>query len=409
MNRLTLRIALTIVLAATVTARADWPGWRGPSGQGFCEEKFPATWDGKAGTNIKWKVPLENQGNSTPVVWGDKIFLTQANKGGTVRSLICLSRIDGSKLWQNDVSYEQKETNWNQNWYANASPSVDGQHVVVSFASAGMYCYNFDGKELWKRTDLGHWEHEFGSASSPVIYGDTVILWVGPNKKGRNFLLSVEKSTGKTVWEAEEKGGSWGTPLITKVDGQDQLLLGVPKRVKGFDPKTGKELWFCDGLTDLVYTSALFGNGVCVSMSGYNGAALAVKLGGTGDITANRLWHHPKNIQRVGSGMIIGDYVYMIEENTVPHCYELMTGKEVWQVEKRPGGTTWGSMLHSDGKLFIPFRSGETLVLAAKPQYEVLTTNALGAGQQTNSSLVVSHGEIYFRTFSHLWCISEKK
>lgn len=408
MSKFCLAAVLLVVFFVAPKLHAEWPGWRGPTGQGFCEERIPHTWNGKEGTNIKWKIPLDLPGNSTPVIWGDKIFLTQANKGGTIRSTLCFSRLDGKKLWQHDVPYEQKERNWNENWYCNASPSVDGERVVVSYASAGMFCYDLDGKPLWNRSDLGHWEHEYGNSSSPVIYQDTVILWCGPNKNGRNFLLAVDKKTGKTVWERDEKGGSWGTPLITKIEGKDQLLLGMPKKLKGFDPATGDELWYCDGLTDLVYTSALFGNGVAVSMSGYTGAAIGVKLGGTGDITANRLWQHPKNIQRVGSGMIIGDHVYMVEENTIPHCYELTTGKEVWEVANRPGGTTWGSMLHAQGKLFIPLRNGDTLVLAANPKYEVLGVNSLGGGQQTNSSLAVSHGEIYFRTFSHLWCIGEK-
>src|SRR4029079_11273041 len=124
-------------------------------------------------------------------------------------SLICLSRGDGNVIWQKDVPYAEKERNWTPDWYCNASPVTDGQRVVVSFASAGMYCYDFDGKELWKRTDLGKWEHPFGSGSSPVLYGDRAILWCGPNDKGRNFLLAVNKKTGETAWEHDEPAGSW--------------------------------------------------------------------------------------------------------------------------------------------------------------------------------------------------------
>jgi outer membrane protein assembly factor BamB len=143
-------------------------------------------------------------------------------------------------------------------------------------------------------------------------------------------------------------------------------------------------------------------------MSGYNGAALAVKVGGSGDITADRLWHHPQNTQRVGSGMIVGEHVYMVEENGVPHCYNLQTGEEVWKVEKRPGGgATWGSMVHADGRLYVLMRNGDTLVFAASPQYEVLATNSLGRGQSTNSSLSISNGEIFIRTFTHLWCVGK--
>lgn len=416
--------AILFLLAGnSLSQAADWPAWRGPTGQGFCEEKnLPLKWSAKE--NVKWKVPLADQGNSTPVIGGGKIFLTQANKGGSVRSLICLDRNNGDVLWQKNVKYDQEEKNWNPSWYCNASPAIDGERVVVSFGSAGMYCYDYAGKELWKRTDLGQWEHKFGNGASPVLYGDLAIMWCGPNEgKGRNFLLAVDKKTGKTVWEHDEKFGSWSTPLITKVNGKDQLLLGLsldvkgakdPQKtgfLKGFDPKTGKELWFCQGLNSYVYTSALAGNGVAVGMSGYQGSAMGVKLGGSGDITKDRLWLHPENIQRVGSGMIIGDHVYMVDENGMPRCYELNTGKEVWNVEKRPGGSkTWGSMVHAEGRLYILMHDNETLVFKADPsKFEVLANNRLAPGEQTNSSLAISDGEIFIRTFRNLWCIRAMK
>lgn len=407
MQRLLALFVALSCLSTTLNA-ADWPAWRGPTGQGFSQEKdIPTTWSDTE--NVKWKVPLEHQGNSTPVIYGERIFLTQANKGGTVRSILCFNRADGKKLWQKDVAYSEKERNWNPNWYANASPATDGERVVVTFGSAGMYCFDFSGKELWKRTDLGKWEHSFGNASSPVLYGDLVIQWCGPNQRGRNFLLGANKETGKTVWEHDEKKGSWGTPLLIKVDGKDQLLLATVPALKGLDPKTGKELWHCDGLTKYVYTSPLYGNGIAVAMSGYHGAAFAVKLGGSGDITKNRLWLHPQNIQRVGSGLVLGDHVYLVEENGVPHCYNLKTGDEVWKVTKRPNaGNTWGSMTYADGKLYVLCRSGKTLVFKASPKYELLATNDLGRGRATNSSIVISNGEIYIRTFKYLWCIGKK-
>lgn len=419
------RLAMLLILLVVSTSAfaADWPAWRGPTGQGFCEEKdIPVTWSDQE--NVKWKVPLAVQGNSTPVIWGDKIFLTQANKGGSQRSLLCLARADGKVLWQVDVAYTEPERNWDPNWYGNASPALDGERAIVSFGSAGMYCYDFDGKEVWKRTDLGKWEHAFGNGSSPVLYGDLAILWCGPNDppKGRNFLIAVNKKTGETVWEEEQSYGSWGTPLITKVNDQDQLIIGYSKDVKGqpedktgflygFDPKTGKELWKCQGLNSYCYTSPLYGDGVAVGMSGYGGSALAVKLGGAGDITSDRLWLHPKNTQRVGSGMVINGNVYIVDENGVPKCYNLQTGEEQWKVDKRPGSgsSTWGSMVHADGRLYVLMRNGETLVFAAKPTYELLAVNKLSGGEQTNSSPAISNGQIFLRTFKNLWCIEAKK
>lgn len=420
MKRNIVAAVLLVVCLSSVKAE-DWPQWRGPTGQGFCtEEGILLNWSDTE--NVKWKIPLEQQGNSTPVIWRDKIFLTQANKDGEIRSLLCLARADGKLLWQRDVPYGEMERNWNPNWYANASPVTDGQRVVVSFASAGMYCFDLAGNQLWKRTDLGKWEHQFGSGSSPVLYRDLAILWCGPNENGRNFLLAVNKATGETVWEADQPYGSWSTPLVTKVSGQDQLLLGLSKDVKGapldktgflygFDPQSGKELWRCQGLSSYVYTSPLYSSAhnIAVGMSGYGGSAMAVKLGGSGDITADRLWHHPNNTQRVGSGMIVGDHAYIVEENGVPHCYELKTGEEVWKVDQRPGaGTTWGSMVHANGRLYVLMRDGATLVFAASPRYELLATNSLGRGQSTNSSLAISNGDIFIRTFKHLWCIGRQ-
>ena len=413
---------LFLTAACSALAAADWPAWRGPTGQGVCTEKnVPLKWSGKE--NVKWKVPLAHQGNSTPVVWGDNIFLTQANEGGTVRSLLCFARADGQLRWQKDVAYAEQERNWNANWYANASPATDGERVVVGFASAGTYCYDFAGKELWKRTDLGKWDHQFGSGSSPVLYGDLAILWCGPNEnKGRNFLLAVNKKTGQTVWEHDEPDGSWSTPLIAKVNGQDQLILGHSRDVKGqpeakagylkgFDPKIGKELWKCQGLNSYVYSSPLFADGVAVNAAGFGGSALAVRLGGTGDITKDRLWLHPKPAnQRVGSGVIVGDHVYMVDENGTAHCYELKTGVDLWKdVPRLKGGTTWGSMVHADGRLYLLMKNADTVVLAANPKFEVLAVNSLGAGEQTNSSLAISNGEVFIRTFKSLWCIGAKR
>jgi outer membrane protein assembly factor BamB len=401
-------LALFVILATDLHA-ADWPAWRGSTGQGFSEETaIPLTWS--ESKNVRWKVSLEYQGNSTPIVSGDRIFLTQANNKGATRSLLCLSRADGKLLWQQDVSYSEKEQSWNPNWYCNSSPVTDGERVIVSFASAGMYCYDMDGKELWKRTDLGTWQHKFGSGSSPIIYGDTAILWCGPNEKaGRNFLLSVNKKTGETVWEHDEKFGSWGTPVIIKHDGKEQLLLGTQPSLKGLDLKTGDELWQCGGHNKFVYASPLYGNGVVVAMTGYTGQAFAVELGGTGDITRDRLWLHPKTTQRVGSGMVIGNHVFIVEESGIPHCYELATGEEVWQVKKRPnGGKTWGSMVHANSRLYVLMKNGSTLVFAASPKYELLATNTLSRGAATNSTLAISNGDIFLRTFKNLYCITEK-
>jgi outer membrane protein assembly factor BamB len=241
----------------------------------------------------------------------------------------------------------------------------------------------------------------------------------GPNDgKGRNYLLAADKKTGSTVWEKDIAYGSWSTPLVAKVDGKDQMLLGfspdakqakeTPKsHFKGYDPKTGKELWDCSGLNSFIYTTPLFKDGIAVQMSGYQGAAIAVKLGGAGDITKDRLWRHPNNPQRVGSGIIVGDHVYMYEDDGQARCFELKTGTEVWKLKGRVGAGSWGSMVHADGRLYVLTRDGDTLVFAASPNYELLATN--GLGEKSNSSIAISDGDIFVRTFKHLWCIHAEK
>lgn len=408
MNRLCYAL-IVWKLCTTCAMAGNWPAWRGPGGQGHTTETdLPLEWG--PNKNIRWKIPLKEFGNSTPIIWENSIFLTEANRGGSKRGLICIDRTTGKERWRRDIEFAQTEKAWNPTFYASASAVTDGRHVVVSYGSAGMYCYDFSGKELWKRTDLGLWTHQFGNSASPIIYGDTAILWLGPDSK-INKLLAVKLATGETVWETGEQSGSWSTPVVAKVDGKDQLLLGMSRFFKGYDPKTGKELWRCEGLNELCYTSALFSekHGIAVAMSGYNKDALAVKLGGTGDITANRLWHHPRNTQRVGSGAIVGDYVYMLEESGVPHCYELKTGKEVWQVDQRPAGKTWSSMVVSGDRLYVVCQDASTVVFKAAPKFELLAHNKMGKGERSNSSLAVSDREIFLRTSQFLWCISQKK
>jgi outer membrane protein assembly factor BamB len=426
MVRFLAALAIFCVLAAA--ARADnWPGWRGPTGQGHSAEKdLPLTWSAKE--NVRWKVKLPDAGTSTPVIWDKHVFLTQASdregppkgsNGGPAkarkRSLMCFARADGTLLWQKDVAYDEIEYTHPTNPFCAASPATDGERVVVSHGSAGMYCYDFAGKELWKY-DLGKLEHVWGNASSPVLYKDLVIMWAGPGE--RQFLVAVNKKSGQKVWQHDEPGGadgikdktwigSWSTPIIAKVDGQDQLILGVPKLLKGFDPATGKELWSCAGMGNLVYTSPVYADGIAVAMSGFHQPALAVKLGGAGDITNDRLWHHAKqNPQRIGTGVIVGGHLYMMSADGVPQCFDIKTGDEVWKVQDRPGSGAWGSMVHAAGRLYITMRNGTTLVLAASPKYEELAINDIG-NEHTDASIAPSDGQLFIRSYKHLWCIGK--
>jgi outer membrane protein assembly factor BamB len=395
----------------------NWPAWRGPDGQGRSAEKnLPLKWSDTE--NVKWKVALPAGCNSTPIIWGDKVFITQMSKDKAARSLWCLARTDGKILWQKDVSYADKETTHGTNPYCSASPVTDGERIVVSHGSVGLFCYDLAGKELWKR-DLGKFEHIWGNAASPILYGDLVILWCGPGE--RQFLLAVNKKTGETVWQQDEPGGlfgketkdwigSWSTPLVVKIGDQDQLLLSVPNKLKSFDPKTGKELWASDGgLGKLVYTSPLFADGIAVSLGGPSGQ-VAVKVGGKGNVTKDSFKFAKGSNWRVGSGVIVGDHVYHMEGNGQPRCWELKTGKDVWDAPDRPTSSgVWGSTVYGDGRVYVTDQDGNTHVFAASPKYELLATNRLGKGERVNASIAISHGDLYIRTYKHLWCIGAKQ
>lgn len=404
-------------LAAGVRAE-NWPQWRGPLGTGQSAEKnLPLKWSAETGENIRWKVALPGPGMSSPIVWGDRVFLTQSlDPAGRQRALMCFSRKDGALQWQKVTEYAEKESSYpGEPHYCSASPATDGERVVASFGSAGVVCYDLQGKLLWQR-DLGKCEQIWGNASSPILYQDLVIQNFGPGE--RTFLIALDKKTGRDVWKVDVPGGkygtapsewtgSWSTPVIYRGAGRDELLLSWPETLRAYDPRTGKELWSCRGLGKLVYSSPLTSPEAIVAMSGFGGPYLAVKTGGSGDVTeTHRLWQDPKQQpQRVGSGVIVGDQIYILNATGIAQCINLKTGQVVWS--ERAGTGAWGSMVHADGRLYVTNQRGETVVLAAKPTFELLATNPLG--ERSQSSPAFSDGEIFIRTYGHLWCVSNRR
>jgi outer membrane protein assembly factor BamB len=408
---------MILVLAWASLAQAEnWPGWRGPRSDGTSAEKdLPTTWSPTE--NVRWKVKLPGPGNSSPILWGKRIFLTQAlDRKGTERAVLCFDRADGKLVWQQSIPFKGEEPTHATNPYCSASPVTDGERVIASHGSAGVVCYDLDGQQLWQR-DLGPFIHIWGTAASPILHDDLVILNCGPGE--RTFLLAMNKKTGKDVWKVEEPGGksgekgasewigSWSTPRIVKVQGQDQLIMTWPHTVKAYNPKTGAVIWTCGGLTPLVYTSPLVTPDVVVAMSGFHGSALAVRSGGKGDVTqTHRLWHYTKkNPQRIGSGIILGDYLYMVnaDPGTV-QCIELQTGKDRWE-GKRLGAAFWASLVLADDNFYATDQTGATYVFAAKPHFEQLSRNRLD--EHNNASLAISEGDIFIRTHEHLWCIGK--
>jgi outer membrane protein assembly factor BamB len=371
--------------------------------------------------NVKWKVALPERGNSSPVVWGDRVFVTQAIKEEGRRTLMCFDRREGKLLWQKGVVYKEKELTHGTNPYCSASPVTDGERVIVSHASAGLFCYDFEGKELWRRV-LGPQKHIWGNGASPVIHKNLCILNHGPGES--TFLVALDKTNGTQKWRHDEPGGhsggkkegensqwrgSWATPILIKVKGKNQLVMSYPGRVAAFDPLAGRELWTCRGLNPLVYTSPLYSEGIVVAMGGYGGTAMATRVGEKGDVTAtHQLWTRPKEKQRIGSGVIQEGHIYILNEPGIAQCIGLKTGKVIWEEKLKGKGSrsrSWSSMVLADGKIYATNQSADSFVLKASPKFELLGTNSLG--EMTQSSMAISNGEIFIRTYKHLWCISK--
>lgn len=413
----------TVLFVTAFTAcAANWPGWRG-DGTGISTEKdVPVKWSKTE--NVRWRTPLPDRGNSSPIVWNDKVFITQAE--GAKRTVMAFDRKDGKMLWQQGTSYGEKETSHETNPHASATPVTDGERVIATFGSAGVYAFDLNGKQLWSR-DLGKQSHTWGYGSSPIIYRDVCILYFGPGP--RSFLTALDKKSGKTVWqvEAPEKHpperfdgfagksdgmiGTWSTPLLIKTGQRDEVVMTFANEMRGFDPLTGKELWKVDGLNPLLYTSPIAGDGYIVGMGGFFGATAAVKMGGSGDLAAQKAWSVKREKKHyLSSGVIKDKHIYISATVGVAECRELASGKLLWEERLRatgPKGETWGSMVSAGDRLYVVNQSGDTFVLRANPEkMEQLAVNPLG--EPCNTTPAISNGEIFIRTHQALWCISGK-
>jgi outer membrane protein assembly factor BamB len=410
-------LVAVLVLSLGVSAWAEnWPAWRGPSANGVTSEtNLPLEWS--EAKNVKWKVALPERGNSSPVVWGDRVFLTQAV--GARRTLMCFDRHDGHLLWQEGPEWNGPEHTHPTNPFCSASPVTDGERVIAWFGSAGLFCWDLAGHEQW-HIDLGKQDHDWGYGSSPVIDGDLCFLNFGPGPG--SFLIAVDKHTGKEVWRftipppvvaegpgaGQGKDGSWVTPLVMNTGSRRELVVPLPGALFGLDPATGHELWHCNGLNPLIYASPVLIGDTIVTFGGYNGYAIGVKTGGTGDITAtHRLWQQTHAPQRLGTGVAYEGHLYVGSDPGTIICLDPKTGQTIW--DERPAvpganSASWSSIVRSGDYLYLLTQSSATLIFRAREKFELVAVNPLHDGR-TNSSLAVSNGDLFIRTHQHLWCI----
>jgi outer membrane protein assembly factor BamB len=417
-----MRFLVCLLLLPCYLMAGNWPSWRGPFGTGVAADRAPLKWS--ATENVRWKVPLPEPGNSTPVVWGNRVFVTQALAKQKQRTLMCLDRKNGKLLWQKAVKWNAPEESHETNPYCSATAVTDGERVIAWYGSAGIHCYDFEGNEIWNR-EMPKIDHEWGYGSSPLIEGDFCILYHGPG--GNSRLMVLNKKTGKTVWEAkdppmqkrartdgfrgqESKGmvGSFASPIIAK----GELIMVYPQLICAFDPKTGKELWRCDGLNELIYTSPIAGDGVVVAMGGFLGTTVAVRQGGKGDVTkSHRLWTSERTKNRLGSGVVKDGFVYILNTEGIAECIELKTGKSLWQERVKSVGATsssWSSMVLAGANIYVLNQSGDTVIIKANSKFEIVAVNAIG-NELTNASHALSDGEIFIRTHENLWCIGDTR
>ncbi|MEZ6127593.1 MAG: PQQ-binding-like beta-propeller repeat protein [Planctomycetaceae bacterium] len=418
-------VPFVFAVSVAVTAFGeDWSAFRGPSGTGVSTAvNVPTEWS--ATENIAWKIDLPGHSNGSPVVFGNRLFVTSAEDDGQQRHLHCFNTHDGSSVWLRTVTFDKTMPTHKTNLYGGTTPVTDGERVVVWHSSAGLDCYDMNGTEQWNR-NLGEFRHQWGYGSSPVLHDGKVILHSGP---GANvFVAAFDLKSGETLWKTDEPVendgernddnrymGSWSTPVVAKVDNRDVVVCSMATRVNGYDLHSGDVLWSCSGLKgpqgDLAYTSPVIAGDICVAMGGYKGPAIGFRMGGSGDITeSHRLWRVDKgNPQRIGSGVAVDGLIYMTNAgpNTI-ECIDPATGESRWQ-QRSPGGAYWGSVILTDGRLYATDQNGTTVVFKPNPEkFEPIATNRLA--DPGNSTPAVADGTIYIRTFAHLYRIeSERK
>jgi outer membrane protein assembly factor BamB len=384
-----------------------WPRWRGPSGQGFASgTSYPDKWS--ATENVLWKVRVPGEGNSSPIVWGDRIFLTTAREGGRRLSLLAFRRSDGSLLWEAFAPEGRLESVHDKNGHASATPSTDGKLVFVSFGSRGLMAFDFDGKLAW-RQDLGALNNYWGSAGSPLLYKDRVVLY--QDQQRESFIAAFDSATGKPLWRtARNASVGWGTPVAIRAGGRDEIIVNGQYAVVAYNPDNGREMWRVGGTTMEVVPTVVVGHGMLFSSSGRAGPTLAIRPGGQGDVTRTHLvWSSPRGSPFIPSPILHGDQLYMVNDMTsIATAFDAKTGRALWQnrlgAAQREGFSA--SPVVVDGKIFFTNDEGETFVLRGGGEFNLLHVNSIG--ERTLASPALVDGRWYIRTAVHLFAIGSR-
>ena len=402
-----LRHVFACALLSLSVHAADWPQFRGPGGLGHTGERdLPLTWNAKTGENIAWRAPLPKSDNpwSSPVVSGDRVFVTCVTNEPLTHRVLCFGKADGEQMWDASVEPGPLILKDLRGGYGAPTPCADGKRVYAVFGSAVIAALDFDGKPVWRKT-LANTAFDVALGSSPVLFGDTVILDCDQTGK-KSSIVAFDKATGEIKWEAKrpDTGFAHSTPVIAEVASKLQMLVSASGAIQGLDPSNGNMLWWCAAQGDA--SSPAFGGGLVFSDSGRGGKAVCVDPTGAGDVTKTHLkWTYPQIPEGLSSAIIAGDFVWRTHSPEIVKCIRLADGQLAFG-ERLPGVSTWASPIATDdGRIYFA-SAGKTYVLKAGDKLEVLATNEIG--EENRASAAVSDGRIFLRGDKNLYCIKRK-
>ncbi len=403
---------------------ADWSRFRGPNGSAVSDAHgVPTDWSDS--TNLAWKTELPGPGSSSPIIVGDRVFVTCYSGYGTdrraagdvkklQRHLICVSLKDGKILWDKAVVSKQSEDRFDgfiqDHGYATSTPASDGEQVFVFFGKAGVLAFDLDGKELWQTpVGTGSAMNGWGSGSSPILYRDTVIVNAAAESKS---LIALDKKTGKEAWrtDADSIHGSWATPVLVDVpNGKTELVLNAPYEMWGFDPDNGDFLWFAEGIQDnTICGSVVARDGIVYAVGGRSGSAVAVKAGGRDDVSKSHVVWKKSLSSYVPSPVLAGDRILSVNERGIVGCLDAKTGESHFTQRLSNAGGVYASPIVIGGKAYLVSRQNGTFVMDMGGKGEVLSQNKLDDETDFNASPAVADGKLLLRSNRSLYCIASK-
>jgi outer membrane protein assembly factor BamB len=398
---------LAILLLPSQAAAENWPGWRGPRGDGTSREPgAPLRWSPQE--NIAWKSEVPGRGHASPIVWQNRVFVATCDEAARERILCSFDRDSGRLVWQQVVLNSPLEDKHELNSFASSTPATDGQRVYVTFLDRErmvVAAYDFSGAQVWQ-VRPGPFSSKHGYCSCPVLFEDKVI--VNGDHDGDAYLVALDRATGETVWkiDRENKTRSYCTPIVRQFDGRTQMILSGSKCVASYDPRTGTRHWILDGPTEQ-FVASLVDNGRLVFLTaGYPELhIMAIRPDGAGNVTDSHVaWHTRKGAAYVPSPIAVGDYFLVVSDGGVASCFAADSGERLWM--ERLGTHFSGSLVSAAGLVYFTADDGTTTVVRPGPKLDVVAKNTLG--EYCYASAAISEDQIFFRGEKHLIAIGQR-